>query len=104
MRTSPASESIKRLMNLQVVVFPEPDAPTRAMKLPLLIERERSSTAKPCTPWKDFDTWSSSISGADVMQRHHSSSADQTYCVTRRPINMACRSGTILITLIVHRE
>src|SRR4051794_29587640 len=69
MRTSPASGSIKQLMNLQVVVFPEPDAPTRATKLPLSMERERSLTAKPWPPSKDFETWSSSISGAGFIRR-----------------------------------
>src|SRR3954471_3618983 len=67
MRTSPASGSMRRLMNLQVVVFPEPEAPTRAMRLPLFMVRERSLTAKPRPPSKDFDTRWSSIRGADVI-------------------------------------
>jgi hypothetical protein len=43
-------------MNLQVVVFPEPDGPTNVTKLPLSMARERSFTAKLRPPSKDFDT------------------------------------------------
>src|SRR4051812_36298346 len=53
---------MRRLMNLQVVVFPEPDTPTRATKLPLHMERERSFTAKLRPPSNDFVTRPSSIS------------------------------------------
>src|SRR3954452_4465296 len=49
-------------MNLQVVVLPEPDTPTRVTKLPLHMEWERSFTAKLRPPSKDFVTRSSSIS------------------------------------------
>jgi hypothetical protein len=57
-------------MNLQVVVFPEPDGPTNVTKLPLSMAREMSFTAKLRPPSKDFDTQLSSISAVSVIKRY----------------------------------
>ena len=62
-RTSPRSGSISRLMSFIAVVFPEPEAPTRAMKLFASTAREMSRSAKLCPSSKDLLTSSNSMRG-----------------------------------------
>ena len=52
--TSPLSGSTSRLMNLSVVVLPEPEVPTTATKLPAATVRVTSRTAKLRPPSKDL--------------------------------------------------
>jgi hypothetical protein len=61
--TSPLSGSIKRLMNLSMVVLPEPEAPTTATNAPAAAAMEASRTANVRPPSKDLQTSSISMSG-----------------------------------------
>src|SRR6202035_908456 len=67
--TSPLSGSTSRLMNFRVVVLPEPEAPTTAMKAPAAMPMVASRTAKVLPRSKDLQTLSISISAEFVMSQ-----------------------------------
>src|SRR5260370_19009013 len=64
--TSPLSGSTSRLMNFSVVVLPEPEAPTTAIKAPASIAMAASRTAKVAPPSKDLQTLSISINAGSA--------------------------------------